>query len=269
MATEILNEGATSFADGNWSNDGIDAADDMLIDKPFGVVTAGLDWSGITGGIESFDITAGATSGTIGAANTPLIIDVDNSADAFFRVMGNVTVYLDAGGDSSQCNVLHIGAGTTYLIGGTFTDITVAGGTLVVEEAAVIDGSIKVTGGSVTIKYNSTACPLIRHFGGIINNRRPYTVAHISNAAVFNDDRETGTGATIYQHGGTRKVIRGNTTNDFAYAGTLDNAGALEAVTLGSSSGESLATLRVIPSDKVDITGLARPNAYQSAGLGV
>lgn len=272
---DYANEGTTTFEAAGW-NDGAGGSGtgfandaELIVDKRIGVVNAGLDQSALGTGINYLDITSGCTGGQIGAAGTPLIFDADTASTDFFRCMGDCTVYLEAGGGNTLINNVHVGRGKVVLTGGSFANVTVSGGTLIVEEAVDITTTLTVDGGSVELKYNANDVPTLRQQGGYIDIKRPYTTAHVGGGT-FADNRETGAGTTMNQYGGTYVALRGDVANYNGYGGVLDGTQALEAVTIGSSSGLSLGALTIRRGDKVDVTALARPNAYQtSGGLGI
>lgn len=265
MATEYIVEGVTTFAAAGWSGSGLADSNDFIVDKRIGPVTAGLDQSGLTEGIESIDFTP-AGRGQVGSAGAPFKIDVDASSDAFFRAMGDWLIYYEADGDDNLCQNMHVGQGATvYIVGGTVTNLTMSGGRVVVEAGAIVT-NVRKDGGTLVMEYNSTAVTLIEDLGGTTTIKRPYTTLNMGHRASIRDERETGAATTVNQRGGTYTAVRGDVANFNGYAGTLDCSQAGEAIALGGSSGLALGALNIIASDKVDVSGLVRPNAYQRSG---
>ena len=233
-----LNEGATSFAAANWS-DATGFADNatLEIDKPFGPVTGGLDQSGLTTGIGSLDIRAGA-SGIIGGGGASLQVDTDTAGGDYIRNRGAVTLYLTGGG-SGQINNLDLGgAQRTWLTGGTVTDLTMDGGQLNVGEAAVVTNAY-LAGGSGEIGYNSTKMTLLKISGGSWVVRRGVTAMHISGGArvVYDpDDAVSHTSTAVYVNGGSLDWRAGAIPTVELKGGQISYAAARESFAPGATA---------------------------------
>lgn len=275
MAVAYLNEGATSLASANWS-DSTGFADNatLVIRESFGngsAVTAGLDESGLTTGIEYLDIRPGA-SGTIGGDSGPLKVDADASADAYIRNRGNVTLYIEAGGGSATINNYDCGGSSrNWLIGGTFTDFTTDGGVTNVGESAVIT-NLYAAGGSGVVEYNSTAITKAVIVSGTwVIRRRVNELIIGQNASVMYDPDPQVTswsGDSISVNGGSLAMTRGDVPTLELFGGSLDLRRATEAMTPGGTSFVALGTRILEGSGLADLSNFGVPGALQRTTSG-
>ena len=268
MAEAYLNTGATSLASGNWS-DTTGFADDaeLVIRDSVGngqAITAALDQSGLTTGIEFLDIRPGA-SGTIGSDTGPLKVDADASADARIRNRGNFTLFTDAGGASGVVNNYDFGPGSTnWLVGGTFTNVTTDGGIAVVGESAVVT-NLFAAGGAGTVEYNATAITkAVVTKGNWTIRRRVNTLIVLDGASVVyapDDQVTTFTGDKIEVHGGRLTQTRGAVPTYELNGGMWDLSRATEPFTPGGTSIIALGTRIVEGAGLVDLSNLTFPGA--------
>lgn len=240
MAT--LNEGATSLAAANWS-DSTGFADNatLVINKPFGngaAVTAGLDNSGLTEGIDSLDIKKGA-NGIIGGDGTSLEVDADSASTDGISNHGNVTLYLQASGDDNKIENFDCGAGSrNFLAGGTFTTTTVQGGYLSANESTVLT-NFDAYGGNGVIEYNSTKITLARIMRGSWIIKRACTSLIIGENAtvIFDpDDSATFTSTAITNYGGRLVWRAGAVPTVTSIGGAIDFSEARDTFTPGGTA---------------------------------
>jgi hypothetical protein len=242
MATEYLDKGAKTFAASAWSGSGIADSNDFIVDQAFGPISAGLDQSGLTTGIESLQFV-GSADGTVGGGSYgPLLIDVDNSSDAKVVVRpagGQVVLYISAAGGSGVINNLDIGPGATvYLQGGTTTNVTIDGGSLIVSGSAVVTNLYQF-GGSVQLAYNSTEATAGFVEGGFLYSERginALTIGHNGKVDFDPDASVSYTGNSLTMHGGLIRWYDGAIPTITAYKGTIDFSVARRPFTPGSSA---------------------------------
>ena len=238
MAEAYLNEGATSFAAANWS-DSTGFADnaELVVNVPFGPVTAGLDQSSLTTGIDYLEFKPGAV-GIVGGAGSSLQVDADSAGGDYIRNRGNVTLYVTGGGTGQINNMDLGGQQRTWLTGGTVTDLTMDGGTLNVAEAAVVTNGY-LAGGASEWGYNSTKVTELTIDGGSHVIRRGVTALHVNgNATVVYDpdDQVTHTSTAIYINGGRVDWRAGAFPTVVVRGGVADYTRARVAFTPGSTS---------------------------------
>lgn len=240
MAT--LNEGATSLAAANWS-DATGFADNatLEINKSFGngaPVTTSVDQSGLVSGIDSLDIRKGA-SGILGSGGSPLKVDADTASTDGISNHGAVTLYLEAGGNNTTIENFDCGRGSrNYLVGGTFTTVTVQGGTLDANESTVIT-NFDAYGGSGEIAYNSTKITTCRIMRGNWVIRRACTTLIIGENArvVYEPDTAAShTSTTVQNFGGTLDWRDGAIPTVLSIGGVIDYSNAIAEFTPGGTS---------------------------------
>lgn len=271
MATETLIEGVTTFAAAGWSGSGIADNNDYQIYVPFGPITAGLDQSGLTTGIESMWFLPGSVGIVGGGSNGPLTLDADASADAYVANYGQVTLYLQAGGGSSTINNFSCGPGSiNYLQGGAFPTIVQDGGTLVINASTDFD-NLYVGQGACTVEYFATDADSITIDGGTAVIKRLPTTLNINagRVVVDPDDAEGVTGKTINIKGGYVDWRAGAIPTVAVNAGEVDFRNARVPFTPGGTSFTftsgakiyrndavvSLTNLTNVGSSKVDVGG--------------
>ncbi len=240
MAT--LNEGATSLAAANWS-DATGFADNatLVINKPFGngsAITSGTDQSSLTEGIDSLDIKPGAV-GIIGSGGSPLTVDTDTASTDGISNHGQVTLYLEAGGDDSLIQNFDCGAGSrNFLVGGTFTTTTVQAGYLKANESTVLV-NFDAYGGAGEIEYNATAITTCRIMRGNWIIRRKCTTLIVGENARVTYIPEPGishASTTLQNYGGYFDWQDGAIATVLSLGGTIDFSNASEEFTPGGTS---------------------------------
>ena len=267
MATKYLSEGATGFAAADWGGVAMAATDDFIIELPFGtIIGSELDQSGIVGGFESMTIKPGA-SGTIGGgSNGSFIADFDNDANAFVSNRGNVTIYLQAGGDSATINNFDCGPGSVnYLMGGTFALVTMGGGTLTANASTIITDYWH-TGGTSEIMYHATDATEITITGGTLTLRRMPTTLNIQGGrVVFDpDDGEDFGSKTVNVTGGTLDWRAGAIPTVNADGGNIDFSNNRRAFTPGSTA-FNLTGSRIISHPDVPMTNVTPRGAFKTS----
>lgn len=264
MATKYLAAGATTFASPAWSGAAIADTNDLVIEYPFGTITAGLDQSVLTEGINSLWIKPGATAGKIGGGSAgSFIVDADVGSTSFVANYGNVEMYLTAGGDEALIQNLDAGAGQTHLTGGTVANVTVSGGTVNANASTVITRLIAV-GGSGTIEYNATAITEAEITGGTWTIKRAVTTLTVSgNATVIYDpdDAATISGTAIYTKGGRLIHKAGATPTIVNRGGIHDFSQARRDFTPGGTAWTFIGTRFV---DSASVTTSNRAKLYGS-----
>lgn len=266
MATKYLSEGATSFNAAAWGGVAMAATDDFIIELPFGTITGSdLDQSAIVGGFESMTIKPGA-SGTIGGgANGAFIADFDNSADAFVSNRGTVAMYITAGGDSSTINNYDCGPKSTNVFqGGTFTNVTMDGGTLTANGSTIIM-NLYLMGGFSEVEYHATNATLIEVTGGThIFKRMPTTLVVGGNARVTldPDDAENFTNKSIEITGGTLVHRAGAVPTVLAKGGVIDYSNNRRAFTPGATA-FTVSGSKIIESPEVSMANVTYVGALK------
>lgn len=195
MATEILTTGANDLQDSSWSNDGIDAADDLIIEGSAVAIDTNLDWSAITaGGVESASV-GWAQTGDFGSAANPFIIEVNNSTDAFFRYLASSgTLYYQI--DTKCERFIKAGGSAVVMTGGLCEDLEVSAGTVTLGADATCTNFYQF-GGSVTMEYNSTGITAGQVSGGTLRLKRGGTFDVGGNTQVIVDLDTAGPSLTI------------------------------------------------------------------------
>jgi hypothetical protein len=270
MATIYLNEAATSLASPNWGGSGITNGDDLVINKPAGIVAAGLDQTGLAEGVQSLRILPTATAGRIGGGGAgPLRIDADNTGGGSVTPIvsnygSNFELYIKAEGDNNLITNLDNGpGGSTWVQGGTVTNATVAGGRVEFNESTVVT-NFYAHGGSGLIRANATAITLAEITGGNWLIERVVTTLRISgNATVTFDPAITASlsGTTLEVFGtsssGPRVILKyGPFPTIKARGGTIDLSQARAAFTPGATLWTTFGT-RYSPSTLVSTTNRA------------
>lgn len=268
MATRYLSEGATSFNAAAWGGGAMAATDIFIIELPFGTITGSeLDQSGIVGGFESMDIKPGS-SGTIGGgANGAFIADFDNSADAFVSNRGSVTMYITAGGDGATINNYDCGPKSINVLqGGTFTDVTMDGGTLTANGSTIIT-NLYLLGGASTVEYHATDATLIQCSAGTHVIKRMPTTLEVSGTARVTldpDDAEGFGSKVITITGGTLIHRAGAVPTVNAKGGTIDYSDNRRTFTPGGTafvvSGAKIIESPAVPMSNVTYVGALSRN---------
>lgn len=245
MAIDYLTSGATNMNTGSWvligggAGTGIVTAATLVVSSATAQTVAGFDGSvaGI-GQISYMDIRP-PFSGTIGSAASPLKI---GASTRVWNAASGGTLFLQAANDTtggSSANTIalyqHSSPGTASLLGGTFTQVQVGNGSVIIGASAVVT-TLYVTGGTVTIDDNATAITTMNITGsGKVICRRQVTTASLSGSAQCTYD-DTGTITTLSAFAGSNWThMNGNITT--ATISGIFNAGNLKAdATMGGSS---------------------------------
>lgn len=258
MATEYLAEGAVTFAAAAWSGSGIADSNDYVIEYGFGTIAAGLDQSSLTTGIESMYFKKGSSGTVGGGALGSLLIDADNSADAFVNNYGDVTLYITAGGGSGVINNFACGPGSVnYLTGGTFSTVTHDGGSLTVNASTIVT-TYSQASGNAKIDYHATNATLMEINGGTCELKRLPTTLTINGGTVTldPDDAEDVSGKTINMAGGKLIWKAGAIPTVNLNGGVVDFTKARRAFTPGSTAGKRSSACRIYPHPDVTLTNI-------------
>lgn len=259
MATEYLDAGAKTFAASAWDGSGIADNNDFIIDVSFGPITAGLDHSGLTTGIESMYFKPGSNGVVGGGSAGSLLIDADASGDAYIANYGNVTLYLAAAGGSGVINEFSCGAGSiNFLTAGSFGSINVDGGTLNLNESCAITGNVYISGGQTVIEYESTDASLVQVNGGTLTLKRAPDVLTINGGTVtFDPDPGEGyTSKTLNMNGGKLIMKDGAFPNANLDGGEVDFRQNKRAFVLGATSGNSSSACKIHRHPDADISNI-------------
>lgn len=269
MEKAYLNDGAKSLAAPNWS-DATGFADnaELVIDKSVGgnqAITAGVDQSGLTVGIDSLDIHKGA-SGTI----TGLKVDADTAATDGISNHGNFYLQNFSAGASGVINSFDCGPGSRNTFDtGTIGQTTVQGGYFEASESGVLT-DFDQWGGQSVIQYNATPitdCNIMR--GKAILKRRctNLTVGESAHVTIDLDDAELIGVANLTNHGGRVDIIHGDVTVAVMRSGVLDLSKARRAFEVGTTS-ISLGGTKIIEGDgKATISNVTNiGNSKRSVG---
>ena len=241
MATEYLDKGAKTFASTAWSGSGIADSNDFIIEHGF-AVSAGLDHSGLTTGIESMYFKPGSNGVVGGGSAGSLLIDADASADAYIANYGDVSLYLAAAGGSSLINNFSCGGrSVNFLTAGTFGTITVDGGQLSLNESVAVTGKTYINRGSVNIEYNAQDGTLIQVNGGTLTLKRmPTTLTINAGTVIFDpDEGEDFTSKVLNMNGGKMIWKAGAIPTAHLDGGIVDFRQNNRAFTPGATEGNS------------------------------
>lgn len=237
MATEYLNDGATSFAIANWAlSDGTGGsgfANGATLVVPGGSnsVTASVDWSSLSTGINYLKVAANF-SGNIGTSAAPLYVDVTDGTAAEWR-SDNTEGHLRHDGTGSLFyrsdataadNFFQYGAGKSFLTTGTITYLRVLRGTFQAEAAGVVTNAT-LMGGSATFLTRTSAGTVLNVFGGSHVIQRPFTTINVYGGTLLVNVANAGAASTINQYGGSVILYAHGTTAITAYnhlGGSLD-----------------------------------------------
>lgn len=239
MADKILNQGATSFATPNWGGAALASDDDAIINQPFGLVEAGLDQSALTG-LKSFKIKPGATQGQIGGAASLIV----NVSGVFSNTGRGVTAYVASESGGSIANLDNGMGGSTFLTGGTATNVVVTGGNFQAAAAAVVT-NLTATGGSGRLLPSATAITLCVITGGSWEILRPCTTLVVAgNARVTYDPgaSATMTSTVIETYGGNLLWKTGATPTVRNRGGVVDFTETRVEFTPGGTSWTAIGT---------------------------
>lgn len=244
MAREYLAKNSESLeaeswfeADGTAGSGFVDEAD-LVIGSGTVPITDDVDWSTITGGVNTFMIGRGR-KGPVGRATAPLRFDVNATGEslpdpAFYDLSGD-DVYYAAAGDADVCArmVIEKSAGGMHLLGGTFSKVEQSAGYLYAAPSVVIT-SLQSWGGRSEIDPNATAMTECRLFGGVHTLRRGGKIEVLGPAQVtLNIEDGSDTELIIADDRARVTVLRGDIPKLDLLAGDLVLTGALRDLVIG------------------------------------
>jgi len=243
---------------------GIADSNDYIIDVAFGPVTAGLDHSSLTIGIESMYFKPGSSGIVGGGSAGSLLIDADASADAYIANYGGVTLYLAAAGGSGVINEFSCGPGSTnFLTAGSFGNIVVDGGFLSINESVSITGEVYINSGIVMIEYNAQDASLIEVHGGAVTLKRAPTTLRISGGDVtFDPDENEGYTSKVLEVKGGNMIWRdGAFPTVHLDNGTVDLRRNKRAFTPGATEGYTSSACRIYRHPDVSLANISTRGA--------
>lgn len=239
MATEYLTEGVNDLTSGNWKlsdgsgGSGFVNAATLVINKGGTNITATMDWSALTNGVQYLKI-AEPFSGSIGTSSTPLIVDASDSTaavewtsaaptEARIEHQGTGTLYV-RGDNYGIDNLMQDGAGNTVLISGTAAYVRVQRGRFQAEAASVVTNAA-LMGGSALFGTKTSAGTLLNVWAGSHTTRRPFTTMNVYGGTLIVDVANAAAASTINIYGGNVILNAHGTTAITAVnhlGGTLD-----------------------------------------------
>ena len=170
-------------------------------------LTSGISATGVD--LQGLYVTRGYKNRSIGGAGAPLGLSVSNTTTVtdpkvqYFASGG--AMYLGESGDVfDNIEIDCVDGAEFYLVDGTCADMVVAGGTVYISSAAVVT-NLTVLGGTVIIDWNATNLTTLNVSGGTVQTARGFTTGEVSNGAVLRTVKaDAGTIAgTVTVNGGT------------------------------------------------------------------
>jgi hypothetical protein len=248
MAVAYLNNGATSFADANWSDGaGFTTANaELVIPGGSNSITADVDQG--SDNIRFLRI-ARDFSGNIGTSTAPLDVDAYDGAHAEWstannnegRIVhsgtGSLFVQSDADGIT---NIIQDGPGKTFLVSGAAPFVRVNAGTFQAETASTIATKLTLNGGSATLLTKTTGPTTINVHGGSHTLNRPGTTINVySGRVIVECDNAGSTDVTINIFGSDAYVeivslTTSGTVNVNRYAGMFETARLKKDLTIAT-----------------------------------
>jgi hypothetical protein len=248
MAVAYLNNGATSFADANWSDGaGFTTANaELVIPGGSNSITADVDQG--SDNIRFLRI-ARDFSGNIGTSTAPLDVDAFDGAHAEWstannnegRIVhsgtGSLFVQSDADGIT---NIIQDGPGKTFLVSGAAPFVRVNAGTFQAETASTIATKLTLNGGSATLLTKTTGPTTINVHGGSHTLNRPGTTINVySGRVIVECDNAGSTDVTINIFGSDAYVeivslTTSGTVNVNRYAGMFETARLKKDLTIAT-----------------------------------
>jgi hypothetical protein len=248
MAVAYLNNGATSFADANWSDGaGFTTANaELVIPGGSNSITADVDQG--SDNIRFLRI-ARDFSGNIGTSTAPLDVDAYDGAHAEWstannnegRIVhsgtGSLFVQSDADGIT---NIIQDGPGKTFLVSGAAPFVRVNAGTFQAETASTIATKLTLNGGSATLLTKTTGPTTINVHGGSHTLNRPGTTINVySGRVIVECDNAGSTDVTINIFGADAYVeivslTTSGTVNVNRYAGMFETARLKKDLTIAT-----------------------------------
>jgi hypothetical protein len=248
MAVAYLNNGATSFADANWSDgQGFTTANaELVIPGGSNSITSDVDQG--SDNIRFLRI-ARDFSGNIGTSTAPLDVDAFDGAHAEWstannnegRIVhsgtGSLFVQSDADGIT---NIIQDGPGKTFLVSGAAPFVRVNAGTFQAETASTIATKLTLNGGSATLLTKTTGPTTINVHGGSHTLNRPGTTINVySGRVIVECDNAGSTDVTINIFGSDAYVeivslTTSGTVNVNRYAGMFETARLKKDLTIAT-----------------------------------
>ncbi len=248
MAVAYLNNGATSFADANWSDGaGFTTANaELVIPGGSNSITSDVDQG--SDNIRFLRI-ARDFSGNIGTSTAPLDVDAFDGAHAEWstannnegRIVhsgtGSLFVQSDADGIT---NIIQDGPGKTFLVSGAAPYVRVNAGTFQAETSATIATKLTLNGGSATLLAKTTGPTTINVHGGSHTLNRPGTTINVYSGRVIIECNDAGsTDVTINILGADAYVeivslTTSGTVNVNRYAGMFETARLKKDLTIAT-----------------------------------
>lgn len=238
MAKAYLNDGAKSLSSENWS-DATGFADNaqLVIEKHVGgnqPITASVDHSTLTTGIDSLDIQKGAV-GTIRG----LKVDADTGSTDGISNHGNFYLQSFSAGGTGVINNFDCGPGSRNSFDtGTIGQTTVQGGYFEAGQSGILT-NFDQWGGTSIIEYNATVitnCNIMRGNATLRRGCTNLTVGENATVTIDLDDAQTVGVVNLNNHGGRVNIIHGGVTNAVLRSGVLDLSKARRAFTVGTTS---------------------------------
>jgi hypothetical protein len=243
-----LNNGATSFADANWSDgQGFTTANaELVIPGGSNSITSDVDQG--SDNIRFLRI-ARDFSGNIGTSTAPLDVDAFDGAHAEWstannnegRIVhsgtGSLFVQSDADGIT---NIIQDGPGKTFLVSGAAPFVRVNAGTFQAETASTIATKLTLNGGSATLLTKTTGPTTINVHGGSHTLNRPGTTINVySGRVIVECDNAGSTDVTINIFGSDAYVeivslTTSGTVNVNRYAGMFETARLKKDLTIAT-----------------------------------
>lgn len=261
MATAYLNNGATSFADANWSDGaGFSTANaELVISGGSNSITSNVGQG--TRNLRFLRI-ARDFSGNIGTSTAPLDVDAYDGAHGEWstsnnnegRIVhsgtGSLFVQSDADGIS---NIIQDGPGKTFLVSGAAPYVRVNAGAFQAETASTVATKLTLNGGSATLLAKTTGPTTIDVRGGSHTLNRPGTTINVYSGRVTIDCEDAGsTDVTINILGADAYVeivslTTSGTVNVNRYTGMFETARLKKDLTIATMYTASPAKFGSLP----------------------
>lgn len=217
MAVKTLLPGATDLAAGaSWSGGVAPTADDDLIIPNGSQTIPGVDLSAlVTTGVQTFHIMKGFT-GTIGGGGTSLVIPMKTAYTSKPNFLNESSGFVYISSGSVTCtNAVVNGSGSTFITGGTWTNVYANAGTSVPGAAATVTNML-YGGGTVLDTFTSSiAYTTVTITGsGNVSIARAVTTMNVNGSAnvTYNANGEAITTLNLNNPGATVYLVAGNIT---------------------------------------------------------
>lgn len=246
MAVAFLNEGATTWAAGSWSDStGFAVGAELQMRQGSQTIQgATLDQSGLgAGGVLTFEVMPQWT-GNIGSDTEPAKFQIGGAGSPFFRnAASGGTLWYAALGNANTCaHYIHSGAGTAKLVGGTFTKLEVNAGRVEVgTQASLASSTVNITGGTCIISEKTETITAVNVWGGTLVLARGFTNLNIYGGQVVYNSLYNAPGAVfVGPHGALDH--RGGNIATFTFAGRVTLSRATRPTVMAGTAGTIVAT---------------------------